>query len=245
MTYKDAKLAGVIVLLCLIAGLIIKYQTPVKEPEDMKTTNVTVELTDEQYAAIQRDASNSTRSARWETTDEINMIAQVAVRKRAQELLRGVEEEYKAATGGTEVEEIKREQSDSADRSTTPVDCQETTYTLPSENNTVSTVAVPAEGCLTASKGVHMGPSGRETWYDLPMGGVIDIMRGLGYTEEEYPYWVREDGVRMFGSFVMVAVDTYKLPKGTIIDTSLGEAMCVDHCPAGNIDIAVTWAGGR
>ena len=55
---------------------------------------------------------------------------------------------------------------------------------------------------LTAQMGVNYGPTGKETYYNLPMGGVVAIMRGLGCSEAEYPYWVRSDGVKMFGNYV-------------------------------------------
>lgn len=101
-------------------------------------------------------------------------------------------------------------------------------------------------GCLTAYAGVYNGPSGKETYYNLDMSGVISIMRSMGYGEEEYPYWVREDGVKMFGPYVMVAAELSSRPKGTILECSLGTAMVVDTggFASGNptqLDIATTW----
>ena len=82
-------------------------------------------------------------------------------------------------------------------------------------------------------------PSGyKETYYNLDMSGVVYNMRNLGYSEEEYPYWVREDGVKMFGDYVCVALIA---DKGIIIPTTLGLGMVVDYCPAGTLDVAVTW----
>lgn len=99
---------------------------------------------------------------------------------------------------------------------------------------------------LTASAGVNQGPSGRETYYNLDMSGVISIMRSLGYSEEEYPYWVREDGVKMFGDYVMVAAELSSRPKGTILPCSLGVAMVVDtggfaSSNPTQLDIATAW----
>lgn len=98
---------------------------------------------------------------------------------------------------------------------------------------------------LTKSAGRVQGPSGEETWYNLPMGRCIDIMRDLGYTVEEYPYWVREDGCKMLGDYIMVGANTYSMPKGTIVDTTLGKGIVADHCVAAEskqlLDIAVTW----
>jgi len=102
------------------------------------------------------------------------------------------------------------------------------------------------EGCLNAYNGVFNGPSGRETYYNLNMDGVIAGMRSLGYSEEEYPYWIREDGCKMFGPYIMVAANWDIRPRGTILETSLGTAIVVDTgsfvntYPEG-VDIAVNW----
>lgn len=99
---------------------------------------------------------------------------------------------------------------------------------------------------LTKKKGVVNGPSGKETYYNLNMAGVVKIMRNAGFTEEEYPYWVREDGVKMLGNFVMVAANLEIRPRGTIIKSSLGDAIVCDTggFAASNptqLDVAVTW----
>lgn len=99
----------------------------------------------------------------------------------------------------------------------------------------------PLPDHLTRSSGVFYGPSGKETYYNLPMGNCINIMRDLGYPVEQYPFWVREDGCKMLGYYVMIAANTDIYPKGTIIQTSMGKGIVVDHCVAGNIDITVTW----
>ena len=71
-------------------------------------------------------------------------------------------------------------------------------------------------------------------------------MRELGYDEEEYPYWIRDDGAKMLGNYVMCAANWKIRPKGTIIPTSLGDAIVVDtgnfvsEYPNG-VDLAVDW----
>lgn len=91
--------------------------------------------------------------------------------------------------------------------------------------------------------GTVKGPSGKETYYNLPMSGVIDIMESLGYTGE---YWVREDGAKMLGDFIMVAAELGSRPKGTIIKTSLGWAVVCDtggfaKWNSTQLDIATAW----
>lgn len=104
----------------------------------------------------------------------------------------------------------------------------------------------PMENHITKQSGIFNGISGIESWYNLKMGGCIDYMRELGYSVEEYPYWVRSDGCKMLGNYVMVACNTNVYPKGTIIETSMGTGIVVDHCVAAEwgkvtLDIAVSW----
>lgn len=99
---------------------------------------------------------------------------------------------------------------------------------------------------LTPTAGAIQGPSGKETYYNLPMQGVINIMRRAGYSEAEYPYHVREDGVKMLGPYIMVAANLKLRPRGTIYQTSLGQAIVCDTggFAASNptqTDIAVNW----
>lgn len=96
---------------------------------------------------------------------------------------------------------------------------------------------------LTRFAGTIMGPSGKETYYNLNMSGVIAIMQGAGYN---YEYWVREDGVKMYGDYVMAACGFTVRPRGTIVETSLGTAICADtgtfsYSNPYQIDIAVSW----
>lgn len=99
---------------------------------------------------------------------------------------------------------------------------------------------------LSKSKGVVTGPSGKETYYNLDMTKIVNAMRRAGYSESEYPYWVREDGVKMLGGYVMVAANYEIRPKGTILPSSLGSAIVCDtggfaKTNPTQIDVAVTW----
>lgn len=100
-----------------------------------------------------------------------------------------------------------------------------------------------AEGCLTPTEGVHYGPSGKESYYNLNMQNCVDIMKGNGF---DYEYWIRDDGVKMFGPYVMIAANLDIRPKGTLVETSLGTGIVVDTGEFANyditqIDIAVDW----
>lgn len=118
---------------------------------------------------------------------------------------------------------------------------QQVSYTAPSSTPTYTNVT--GDGTLTASKGVNYGPSGKETYYNLNMSGVVDIMQSMGYNAE---YWVREDGVKMYGDYVMVAADLNTHPRGSLVESSLGTAIVVDTggFAASNpnqLDIATAW----
>lgn len=99
---------------------------------------------------------------------------------------------------------------------------------------------------LDSIKGTIQGPSGKETYYNLDMTGVISSMRNMGYNSEDYPYWIRGDGAKMFGNYIMIAADLNTRPKGTILETSLGLGIVCDtggfaKTNTMQIDIATNW----
>ena len=96
---------------------------------------------------------------------------------------------------------------------------------------------------LTRTSGVNQGPNGKETYYNLDMTPVVNVMRNMGNTDE---YWVRDDGVKMLGDYVMVAANLNVHERGSIVDSSLGEAIVVDtggfaYSNPEQLDIAVAW----
>lgn len=96
---------------------------------------------------------------------------------------------------------------------------------------------------LTRSAGTIQGPSGKETYYNLPMQGVVNIMRRMGYDAERYPYWVREDGMKMLGGFIMAAADLRHYPRGSIVESSRGWTLICDtgHLGWNHLDLACNW----
>lgn len=96
---------------------------------------------------------------------------------------------------------------------------------------------------LTRLGGVNMGPNGKETYYNLNMNGVVQIMRSMGNNDQ---YWVRSDGAKMLGDYIIVAADLNTHPRGSIVDTSLGKGIVCDtggfaKKNSNQIDIATTW----
>ena len=80
-----------------------------------------------------------------------------------------------------------------------------------------------------------------ETWYDLNMKRVIE--RADAYYGLSDVYEVREDGVKTYNGFVILATDWNKYPYGSLIETSLGTGIVLDaHTTESNVvDIATDW----
>lgn len=97
---------------------------------------------------------------------------------------------------------------------------------------------------LNATKGTCYGPSGKETYYDMNMSTVVQTLKSRGYDGD---FWIRSDGVKMFGNYVMTAAKYSDHPYGSIIPTSLGYAIVCDtggfatYDSGVILDIAVAW----
>lgn len=96
---------------------------------------------------------------------------------------------------------------------------------------------------LSRGNGSVRGPSGKETYYNLNMSGVVNIMRRMGNNDE---YWVRDDGCKMLGDYIMCAANLRVHPRGSLVESSLGTCIVCDTggFASGNsqqLDIAVTW----
>lgn len=99
------------------------------------------------------------------------------------------------------------------------------------------------------------GPSGEETWYNGQFRNIVNSLdkhaKGSYGLSDSAHYFVRSDGVRMYGdengvAYVMIAANLNVRPKGTVVMTSLGPGIVCDECRAADtnprqIDIAVTW----
>jgi uncharacterized coiled-coil protein SlyX len=97
--------------------------------------------------------------------------------------------------------------------------------------------------CLTATGGVYWYGDQKETWYNLPMEKVIEQAQNNGIYGE---YWVRDDGVKMYGDYIMCACNRDVHPMGSLVETSLGTGISLDTGAFADInptqvDIAVGW----
>ena len=97
---------------------------------------------------------------------------------------------------------------------------------------------------LTKRRGVFRGPNGKETYYNLNMKNIIRRLSAKGY---EGSYWIREDGAKMYGDYIMVAANWKRFPYGSIVDTSLGKGIVCDtgafarNGSGITFDIATAW----
>ena len=109
---------------------------------------------------------------------------------------------------------------------------------------------------LTRQRGTIQGPSGKETYYNLNMSNIVNSIKDRGWVwadiKDEYKdnvtgdYYIREDGVKMLGDYIMVAAHLGVHPRGSLVETSLGTGVVVDtgtfaKTNSQQIDIAVNW----
>lgn len=98
-------------------------------------------------------------------------------------------------------------------------------------------------GGLTPTGGVYWYGEQKETWYNLPMEKVIEQAQNNGIYGE---YWIREDGCKMYGDYIILACNRGVHPMGSIVETSLGTGISLDTGAFASsnpyqVDIAVNW----
>ena len=95
---------------------------------------------------------------------------------------------------------------------------------------------------LTARLGTIQFNGHAETWYNLRMNRVVERAdKTLGTTDL---YWVRDDGVKMYGPLVICAADWSVHPQYSFVETSLGTGIVLDAHTTNDselIDIATNW----
>ena len=135
-----------------------------------------------------------------------------------------------------EIAEIEEVEEDIVTQNNTYVN---TTYTEPQTTYTQPT----GDGVLTASNGVNYYGNQKETYYNLNMDGVISIAQSQGIEGE---YWVRDDGCKMYGDYIIVAANLDTHPRGSLVETSLGTGIVLDTggfaaSDPNQVDIATEW----
>lgn len=214
------------VLLLMLACLVFSIRSGEEETPANAAVKPTTEVADEIDSLM--SVASETNATASETDAGISYIAETEKQKAIER-----QEECKKFT-----EDLHKKQEEAARKAEEEQEEQK-------EQAAVEAVAEPqtGTGVLNRTLGTVMGPSGKETFYNLDMGGVIAIMQSMGYYAD---YWVREDGVKMYGDYIMVAANLSIRPKGTLVQTSLGMGIVVDTgaFAATNpyqLDIATTW----
>lgn len=208
----------------LICGLMVPVNNREVQIEEQKK----LEWQEAQERAVERERLAKEQEARDKAKEEAEAKkkaeAEAEAKKKAEaEAKRQAEEEAKRQAEEEAKAEAQRQAEAEANQQQT---------------NTAYNGAV-----LTPSAGTIQGPSGKETYYNMDMTGVIQIMRNMGNTDE---YWIREDGVKMLGDYVIIAAALDIRPRGSLVNTSLGVGIVCDtggfaYANPTQIDIAVNW----
>ena len=105
-------------------------------------------------------------------------------------------------------------------------------------------LATPIQAKLNKRDGVNYYKGTKETYYNLNMKRIYERAdRNFG---SHHKKWIRDDGVKCYGPYVIVAAPLDVHPYGSIIETSLGEGIVLDtgafaETNKDQIDIAVDW----
>jgi 3D (Asp-Asp-Asp) domain-containing protein len=96
---------------------------------------------------------------------------------------------------------------------------------------------------LTAGLGRITYAGHEETWYNLPMGRVLERAAAHGI---EIDYWERSDGMKMNGKYIICAGNYKVYPYGSLVETSRGTGIILDTGDfikdhPNDIDLSVTW----
>ena len=111
----------------------------------------------------------------------------------------------------------------------------------------IATILAVALTILTPRAGVNWFNDGltihKETYYNLNMRKVVANAQSKGIPGV---YWEREDGMKMYGVYIIVAANQTKHPYGSIVVTSRGLGIVLDtgdfaKSNSEQYDLATTW----
>ena len=100
---------------------------------------------------------------------------------------------------------------------------------------------------LSKYHGVVYGPTGKETYYNLDMSGVVRIMRDMGFSGRRLSILGQQmTAVRCLVHILSCAANLNYFPRGTTVASSLGTCLVCDtgSFAASNptqLDIATNW----
>lgn len=262
---KVCVFAGAMMLLMPATGIQAAEDSGIKGKESDTTEKAEIEFDKVEYPAVvvkraglKMEASDDAESLKFLSKGEKVTVTGLTkyygyCRVKTQD-----GDTYYMNRNNLKIEKQSQEAAPAADEQavsyTVPAENAQVVQTLPVSEQAAVQTSAPAgasnqttytqnSGSLNAAAGVHYGPSGKETYYNLNMDGVISGMRDLGNNDA---YWVRDDGVKMLGNYVMAAADYSTYPKGSIVESSLGQAIVVDtggfaYGGSTQLDIATAW----
>lgn len=97
---------------------------------------------------------------------------------------------------------------------------------------------------LTAKLGRIQFNGHDETYYNLNMSNIVERADQVFNVSDMY--WIREDGCKMYGPFIIVAANWKEHPFGSVVETSRGTGLVLDTGDFAKrepqtIDLAVEW----
>lgn len=135
-------------------------------------------------------------------------------------------------------------EEDAASEAAVAASFQTATQTAAAAQAVQATQALAGKtGTLTATAGTVIGPSGKETYYNMDMTKIVSNLSAKGYPGS---YWIRDDGCKMFGDYILCAADYSLHPYGSLVQSSLGTCIVADtgafsSSSATHLDIATNW----
>lgn len=227
--------------ICIVIGLVIvvaidsgRLRKENKEMADKiesftQQTNESLKLQDVQLENMETNVKKireSTDQQKKDLTDLINKDTKWKV-----EIEKQIDKLEEAKKEKKEAEVLAQTQAEEAPAPAAIAPVTEVAYTAPSG------------GCLTPSSGVFWYGNQLETYYNLDMSVIVDVAHSNGISGD---YWIRDDGCKMLGSYIMLACNRDVHPYGSLVETSLGTGISLDTggFAAGNpyqVDVAVTW----
>lgn len=181
------------------------------------------------YNDYEHTISNLKEKIDEQNTSIVNLTKQIDTLKSDNNALRLQIDEYKQESRSNSIVDSENSISEQA--------------TITTETYIEPQAYVEPTGGLTPTGGVYWYGEQKETWYNLPMEKVIEQANNFGFYGD---YWVRGDGVKMFGDYVILACNRDIHPMGSLVETSLGTGISLDTGAFASsnpyqVDIAVTW----
>ena len=189
---------------------------------------------------FKKEESSQAETSKVETSAKVEESSKAEAEKKAAEEAAKAEAEKKAAEEAAKAEAEKKAAEEAAKAE--------------AEKAAEEATAVD-DTPLNSVMGVNSYNGHTETYYNMYMGELIDAMNrgGWAYNDcinkdiidnilDTSGYWIRSDGCKMFGDYIILAASASEYARGSIVLTSLGWGMVIDRgVGPGVIDIAVNW----